>query len=371
MTTIDGLNPADPGIGLLGEVALDLEHGLARAGSSVLLVHCGDVPAIGNGATRLVLDVRETVGARHRCVPASVAGPAGELEDHDHGLALLWPRAHLGIDFSEACVATAVRRTRPGGWILLSARKQKGGKRLASTLQELTGDLRTVARKSGYALYAAQRGDTIDEALAHELSSRHYAIEDETFLGDLVLESRPGVFSRRTLDDGTRCLLEHVLRADAQGRFGKSGPPERVIDLCAGIGPLGLRAALDWPGARVLAVDSNFVAASLVGFNAERAGVADRVVVRCHDGLPDDVANDGELAGFREADVALVNPPTHADKDTLERLLGGLRGWLGPRKRAMIVVNRPGRTIEVLKARGATGEMFEYPGYVVVEAWWD
>lgn len=362
----DGLNPADPGIVLLGDVARELEYGAARGGRDALLVHCGDVPTIGDGATRLMLDVREATDRRHHMVPATVAGPAGALARRDFALALLWPRAHLGMDFSEACIATAVRHVRPGGHVLLSARKQKGGKRLASTLQRLTGDLRTEARGSGYAVYVAARGESFDEELADEILARDYEIGDE-LLGELVLRSRPGVFSRKDLDDGTRCLLEHVLRADAQGRI---EAPARVIDLCAGIGPLGLRAALDWPAARVLAIDSNFVAASLVEANAEAAGVADRVAVRCSDGMPTDVADDGELAGFREADLALVNPPTHADKDTLERLLGGLEPWLASRKRAMIVVNRPGRTIEVLKARGATGEMFEYPGYVVVEAWW-
>jgi len=358
MAAVDGLNPSDPGIALLGESALDLEYGVAHGGRDALLVHCGDVPRIGDAATRLVLDVRELESARHRCVPADVASVAGALDRNDFGVALLWPRAHLGIDFSEACIATAVQRVKPGGTVLLTARKQKGGKRLASTLQRLTGDLRVHERRSGYAVYAASRGDDYDRELADEITDRAYLIEDE-LLGELALVSRPGVFSRKQLDGGTRCLLEHVLRADAEGRIES---PRKVIDLCCGIGPLGLRAALDWPKAEIYAIDSNFVASSLVEHNAAAAELTDRVKVRCHDGMPEPGENDF-------ADLALVNPPTHADKDTLEAILSGLWPWLGPGRKALIVVNRPGRTIEVLKARGATGEMYEYDGYVVVEAW--
>lgn len=361
MAGVDGLNPSDPGIALLGEAALDLEHGAARSGRDALLVHCGDVPVVGDAATRLILDARERADARHPCVAADLTGPAGELERSDFGVALLWPRAHLGIDFSEACIVAAVRRVAAGGTVLLAARKQKGGKRLASTLQQLTGDLRVHARRSGYAVYAATRAGDIDEELAESISARSYVIEDE-LLGELSLQSRPGVFSRKQLDDGTRCLLEHVLRADAEGRI---EAPRHVVDLCCGIGPLGLRAAVDWPRARVLAIDTNFVAASLVARNAELAGVADRVEVRCHDGMPPWTGEEPH------ADLALVNPPTHADKAGLSAILGGLWPRLAPGRRAMIVVNRPGRTIEVLKERGATGEMYEYPGYVVVEAWRD
>src|SRR5690606_24627090 len=55
----EGLNPDDPGIRLLGQAAQGLPA------SDILLVHCGDVPTIPDGATRIVLDVRELAHTRH------------------------------------------------------------------------------------------------------------------------------------------------------------------------------------------------------------------------------------------------------------------------------------------------------------------
>ncbi|MFV8750592.1 class I SAM-dependent methyltransferase [Nannocystaceae bacterium ST9] len=353
--TIDGLNPDDPGVRLLGR---ELATSDPR---ELLLVHCGDLPGLRPGATRLILDVRERIGSQHSCV-ADVGEPS-PIGEARFDQAALWPRAHLGKDFSERGLAIATLALREGGRVLCAVRKQKGGKSLARTMKALLGErnVEVVERERGYHLWVGRRGAQIDRALAEELLARRYAFD----VGGLELTGRPGVFSRRELDAGTRALLA-VLNAvaDADARLGLPDP-ERVIDLCAGVGPLALSAARRWPNARVLAVESNLRASALIRENAERHDLSERVVVVESDGMPS-----GGAEQFRGADLALLNPPTHADPHTLARLLD-LRRWLSSEGRLLVVVNRPHPTVDVLQQQlGATVRGGERDGYFVLEARW-
>ena len=358
--SIDGLNPEDPGVRLLGRELASVDP------HELLLVHCGDLPGLQAGATRLVLDVREPIGSAHRCVPD--VGARSPIEASGFAAAALWPRAHLGKDFSERGLAIATLALREGGRVLCAVRKQKGGKSLARTMKALLGEanVQVIERERGYHLWVGTRGPDCDLALAEELLARSYEFEVAAGLGEpLRLLGRPGVFSRRGLDAGTQALLAVLAAvADADDRA-RLAPPRRVIDLCAGLGPLGLSAARRWPTARVLAVESNLRAGALIRENAERNGLATRVEVIEHDGMPS-----GASESFRGADLALLNPPTHADPHTLTRLLD-LRGWLGPGGRLLVVVNRPHPTVDILQEQlGAVVRGGERDGYFVLEARW-
>ncbi|KIG13795.1 Ribosomal RNA small subunit methyltransferase C [Enhygromyxa salina] len=333
--------------------------------SALLLVHCGDLPGLAPGATRLILDVRERTGSPHRCVSdlgrtdTSAPLPVGDARFE---AAMVWPRAHLGKDFSESCLAVGALALREGGHLLCAVRKQKGGKSLGKIMRALLGDdaVEVVARERGYHLWKGVRGPDIDTELATELSTRHYEIHDEA-LGDLRLRSQPGVFSRRELDGGTRALLhvtDELLRRDAEtGR----PAPRAVLDLCAGVGTLGLWAAQRLEQAEVIAVESNLRACALIRENAERNGFASRVQVHEHDGLP---------AEITPVDLVLLNPPTHADVDTLRRLFD-LRAWLRPGGQVLLVVSRPHRALQLLTELGAEVDGGERDGYFVLRARWN
>jgi tRNA (guanine37-N1)-methyltransferase len=71
-----------------------------------------------------------------------------------------------------------------------------------------------------------------------------------------------------------RLAREHALVA-SQGRAG-----ERVLDLCAGIGPFALGLARSVPDLRAVAVDSNPEATRLLTENAEALGLGDRIEAR-------------------------------------------------------------------------------------------
>lgn len=351
----DGLNPDDPGVRLLARALTDVPPERA------LLLHCGELPGIDAGATRLVLHVREHTGSRHRCVPDVAAGLPASVGEGQYDAAASWPRAHLGKDFSERALALGALALAEGGRLLCAVRKQKGGKSLARTMKALLGEraVAVEARERGYHLWVGTRGPTFDEGLARELASRRYLIEDEA-LGRLRLHSAPGVFCRRELDRGTRALLEVASAIDEREGL----RPARVLDRCAGIGPLALWAAARWPSADVLAVESNLRACALLEQSAREHDLGDRVTVVAHDGMPDA----GSASSFAGAvELALMNPPTHADPETLGRLLD-LREWMSPRGRLLLVVNRPGRAVEHLTNLGATLEGGERDGYFVLQA---
>jgi 16S rRNA G1207 methylase RsmC len=352
---VDGLNPDDPGIALLAQAVA------GRPSREILLVCCGDVPGVGPAATRLVLDVRERERAVARAVDLDDdAGSRGPAEGF--GDAIVWPRPHLGKDFSVWCLARGALALRPGGTLWCAARKAKGAESLVDELRALmtgkTGEMTEVevaARDKGYRLVCARRSEGFDEARARAAVGARYLIEDPALPG-LVLASAPGVFSRRELDGGTRQLLEHATT--------RASAPATVLDLGCGVGPLALWAATRWPAARVLAVDSNLRAVALARENAARHGLDDRVRVLASDGLP------ASTPGIEPFSLALVNPPTHAEPEVLGRLCQDLGRWLAPGGVAMLVVSRPGRTTEQLVRAGARVEAFAYPRFTVLEARW-
>jgi 16S rRNA G1207 methylase RsmC len=348
----DGLEPsnsgADPGQRLLADaVAREASEGL-------LLVHCGDLPGLRPGATRLILDVREHTGSMHRCVPVGL--DRDPLEGRSFAAALCWPRAHLGIDFSRANLAYGATHLRPGGVLWCAARRQKGGKRLAATMQDLLGNVEVRARDRGYHLYASSRGDAIDAELARELLGVEYEITDPR-LGDASLRSVPGVFSRKQLDAGTAVLLDH-----AASRAGDD--VRNVIDLGCGLGALAVWACRRWPEGRVLAVDTNLLAVALTRVNVERVGAGARVQVEAADGLG--ALESSAFSGT--TDLVLCNPPTHAPAESLAALLGEIARWLAPGGRAMVVVNRPGRATQALTGAGLEVRAFDRGNYHVLEA---
>jgi 16S rRNA G1207 methylase RsmC len=353
---IDGLNADDPGVRLLGEALR------AVPPSELLLVHCGDLPSVSPGALRLILDVRERAGSVHRCV-AEGLDVAPLRADAGFAAAAVWPRAHLGLDFTAFCLARGAAALREGGSLWCAVRKRKGGERIGEAMRALLGNVEVRGRDRGYRLLESVRADaTFDAARARAWLDGRYEIRDP-LLAPLVLETAPGVFSRTAIDAGTAALIRHA-RAHAPAA---DAPVQRVVDLGAGVGPLALWAASRWPVAQVLAVESNSRAAALLARNAERAQLSGRVAVHLGDGLPGDGFAEFRSAG---ADLALLNPPTHAPAAVLHRLVEGLSRWLRPGAPAWIVATRPGRVLQAVAACAGTATRHDVDRYVVAEARW-
>lgn len=343
---VDGLNADDPGVVLLDAAV----RGLAR--SKVLLVCSGDLPNLDPEGPRLILDARE---ARHAGKGAVPFARWSEL-DPQFEAAVVWPRAHLGKDFSQQCVAVASQALAPGGRLLCAVKKQKGADSIADFMGEVFGNVRVQERTKGYRLLVSERGDAVPRP---EVLDRRYTITDPR-LGDLQLQSAPGAFSRKGLDIGTQCLIDHVAKLDLA--------PTRIVDVGAGVGPLSLWAATRWPEAQVVAVESNSVSAAMLRENVKAAGLHGRVFPMEHDGLPSTVATIRPFVGT--TDLTLTNPPTHADAKALDHLLGPLASWQKKGSKTYAVVNRPDMVATALRKAGAQVQAVQAQRFVILEATW-
>lgn len=312
----------------------------------------------GRAGRRLILDRREVVRSSPDVIAVSLQPQTEPIEGID--TAVLWPRAHLGKDFALRCIAMGLLALGPQGRLLCAVRKQKGADSIADFMAKLFGNVRTLERSRGYRLLQSEASADSDFEAAKNALTTRYVVTDPLVEG-LEFETAAGVFSRRGLDVGTRCLIEHVERLDVQ--------PHRVVDLCAGWGALGLWAAKRWSDAQVMLVESNYLASELAERNARANGFDERVTVLGLAGLPKERADGVRWHGT--VDMLLVNPPTHADAGALEELFAPLPKWLREGARCYAVAARPQAVRTALDRAGALSLVHQYDRFSIVEAWFE
>jgi len=118
-----------------------------------------------------------------------------------------------------------------------------------------------------------------------------YPLEDTRF----QLTNHANVFSRASLDIGTRLLLEHIKQLPAANT---------IVDLGCGNGVIGLLAAEQRQDAKLIFTDESFMAVASAQVNFEQAfGPGREAQYRVNNCL-DDMSSDS-------ADLVLNNPPFH------------------------------------------------------------
>ena len=90
-----------------------------------------------------------------------------------------------------------------------------------------------------------------------------------------MLRSRHGLFSGRSLDEGTALLLRELEALE---------PTPRVLDLGCGYGAIGLTLAARWPASRIDMVDTDIRAVEASAENIERNRL-DNATVMLSDGI--------------------------------------------------------------------------------------
>jgi len=253
-------------------------------------VVCADSNLVARQVTRRTL---ESCGATSVSVCAMV--PAMEDRPLDAYLMLL-PK---GRALARLWLLNGALAVREGGQILLAGANRAGIQSVARDAALLLGPGRLLGYKKGNRLVAFDRPPLRPDALPAEfsepglLNGTFFAYEVPWAGHSLTVCTRPGVFSRDGLDDGTRLLLS-VLEIE---------PDDTVLDLGCGAGIIGLVACQYVPASRVTLLDVDSLAVECARETLHRNGIGEARVIE-GDGLK-------AVAGQRYS-LIVTNPPFHA-----------------------------------------------------------
>lgn len=126
----------------------------------------------------------------------------------------------------------------------------------------------------------------------------------ELLNNDISFTTDNGVFSKQTVDYGTRAMLKAFNETII--------PTGKILDLGTGYGPVGVALALRYPERQIDMVDVNSLALSLAKINAKDNQVQDRVNIFTSD-IYENV--EGKYAAI------LTNPPVRAGKSVVSTML--------------------------------------------------
>ncbi|HIE97946.1 MAG TPA: hypothetical protein EYG03_19505 [Planctomycetes bacterium] len=118
--------------------------------------------------------------------------------------------------------------------------------------------------------------------------------------------SRPGVFSHRKIDAGARALIRSLSLLGRQKSKKSKKPrlPERIVEMGCGCGAVATATALEYPNAKVLAVDSHARAVQSTEATAALNEASNVSVL---------LTADGNVPGAGTWDLFLCNPPYYSD----------------------------------------------------------
>lgn len=159
---------------------------------------------------------------------------------------------------------------------------------------------------------------TNNEDLAHENIAIKFTLLGEEY----TLKSDLGVFSKRSLDDGTRLLLETIAKTD----LGKN-----ILDVGCGVGPIGLILAHLDSERHVTMCDVNLRALELAKTNAKNLGLESRVEI---------VSSDVYRNINSTYDTIVSNPPIRAGKAVTYRIYDEAQSHLNDGGKLIIVIRK-------------------------------
>ncbi len=132
-------------------------------------------------------------------------------------------------------------------------------------------------------------------------------------------ESRPGVFSHRRIDGGARALIKSLALLKPEGEPSKWFQPARIIEMGCGCGAVSMAAALEYPAAKILAVDSD---ARAIESTQNSAKLNEITTVETL------LTSDGVIPEPRSWDLLLGNPPYYSDYRIAELFLQAAKASL-------------------------------------------
>ncbi|WP_440897203.1 class I SAM-dependent methyltransferase [Amphibacillus sp. Q70] len=170
----------------------------------------------------------------------------------------------------------------------------------------------------------------------------------------LTFTSDVGVFSKNTVDFGSRVLIDTFIPPEVDGA---------IVDLGCGYGPIGLSIAKDYPDRQVIMGDVNQRAIDLTDKNAKQNKLAN---VTCY---LSDRFNDFPDQQFA---AVLVNPPIRAGKELVHQIFEDAHQYLTKEGELWVVIQKKQGAPSAIKKMKALFQEVETvkrsKGYFIIRA---
>ncbi|CAJ1196685.1 Ribosomal RNA small subunit methyltransferase C [Companilactobacillus paralimentarius] len=157
-----------------------------------------------------------------------------------------------------------------------------------------------------------------DPNLEHEVKNFNFTLRGH----GLDFTSDSGVFSRQTIDYGSRVLIDAI---DFQ-----NVPNGNILDVGCGYGPIGLALAKDQPKRQVTMVDVNLRALLLAKQNANNNQINNVEIFE----------SDTYKAVSGKYAMIVSNPPVRAGKEVVTSILADSKDYLEPNGELWIVLQK-------------------------------
>jgi 16S rRNA (guanine1207-N2)-methyltransferase len=316
---------------LAEQVALEPDAQVLQLGCGTGLVGAVAAQAAPRGTVTLLDTHLVAVQVAQRTLQANkIANAQAALSDGGsavHGRAFdavlaLLPKSRPSW---EQAVLDAATLLQPGGRVLLAGANHAGIKSAGKFMAQIFGHAHVLAYRGGCRVLGATRGP--DACIPPSEYDRWDSVSTEVGGQILRYASKPGLFSWRRLDAGSRLLIE-ALQAHPLD------PRAQVLDIGCGGGVLTLAAALQAPLGRTLGVDVDCRA-----IEATRRTLAMNGVTHAEARLSDC----GEAIRGSRFSVVISNPPFHRAQATTyaiaEQIVRDAGRLLHPRGRLYLVAN--------------------------------
>lgn len=156
------------------------------------------------------------------------------------------------------------------------------------------------------------------DALEHELKNFDFTLKGH----NLKFTSDSGVFSRQTIDFGSRVLIDAVDFS--------SVPQGNILDVGCGYGPIGLALAKDQPTRQITMTDVNLRALELAKKNAQKNEITNVNIFEsnAYENITDKYA------------LIVSNPPIRAGKEVVSNIIAQAKDHLENNGEVWIVIQK-------------------------------
>lgn len=250
---------------------------------------------------------------------------AADLPDQTFDEILFPSLAGASAELGQELLQSAHQRLRTGGRMFVTVNNSKD-RWVQTQLKTMFSSTVVSKHKQGVACIATK---SVQLKKVRGFRARFAYRQGERLI---YCESRPGVFCHRRVDGGARALIRSLSllkpAADGVGNQGSSFEPARIIDMGCGSGAVSMAAAVEFPAARILAVDSDTRAVECTAISATLNGITSVETL---------LTSDGAVPEPGTWDLLLGNPPYYSDFRISELFLQTAKTALRPGGRIQIV----------------------------------